>query len=166
MQHEQPNRRDIVVAGIVGATITAACGCSGGGGASGGEPGRASPNAAGPFAAGPFDAGPITDFSSDGIYNQFAESHEFFVIRLGNRLFAMTAICTHRRCALKRRENIIRCRCHGSTFTAEGNVTRGPATRDLPRFAVERSPENHLIVHLDRRLPAGTSDSNAVLLVA
>jgi Rieske Fe-S protein len=161
MDPNQPNRREVVAAGIAGVTVAAACGCSGGSGASGGEPGRASP-----LAAGPVDAGPLADFPSDGIYNQFAESHEFFVIRQGNRLFAMTAICTHRRCALKRNENVIRCRCHGSTFTAEGHVTRGPATKDLPRFAVERNVQNHLIVRTDRRLPASTSDSNAILIVA
>lgn len=161
MKQEQPSRREAVLVGIAGVTIAAACGCSGGGGASGGEPGRAPP-----LAAGPIDAGPLADFPLDGIYNQFAESHAFFVIRQGNRIFAMTANCTHRRCALKRNENVIRCRCHGSTFSPEGRVTRGPATRDLPRFAVERSVQDHLIVHTDRPLPAGASDGNAILDVA
>ena len=105
-----------------------------------------------PRAQGPVDAGPLGDFRADGAYARFRASHGFFVIREGNRIFAQSAVCTHRECLLTASGGGFRCRCHGSTFALEGKVTRGPARRDLPRFAVERSADAHLIVHLEQRL--------------
>src|SRR6185437_3619152 len=98
------------------------------------------------------DAGPLADYAAPGIYGQFRTSHAFFIVREGNSLFAQSAICTHRDCLLSRSDGRFRCRCHGSTFTADGHVTRGPARWDLPRYAVEKNAAGHLVVHLDRPL--------------
>lgn len=98
------------------------------------------------------DAGPLAGYAAPGIYGQFRTSHAFFIVREGDGVFAQSAICTHRDCLLSRWDGGFRCRCHGSTFTADGHVTRGPARRDLPRYAVEQNAAGHLIVHIDRPL--------------
>lgn len=99
----------------------------------------------------PVDAGPLARYSGQGIFGQF-RGHGFFIIHRGSRLFAQSAVCTHRDCLISPSDSGFKCRCHGSTFTLEGRVTRGPARHDLPRFAVEQHANGHLIVHLESRL--------------
>ena len=78
------------------------------------------------------DAGPITDYAADGVYNRF-QHRGFFVIRKGEQLYALSAICTHRTCKLKAEaDHTFSCKCHGSTFDPQGKVTEGPATQSLP----------------------------------
>jgi nitrite reductase/ring-hydroxylating ferredoxin subunit len=140
-------RRQVMTAAAAGATtLVATCGCgtsatSSSPPSTGNQPSRT---------RGPVDAGSLSEYPSDGVYDRFAASHDFFVVQENNRVFAVSAICTHRHCPLKRVENGIKCRCHGSTFTASGHVTRGPARQDLARFPVERDTAGHLIVHADR----------------
>ena len=104
------------------------------------------------FPRGPIDAGAPSEYPRDGIYARFSRTGAFFVVRQGTRLFVLSAICTHRACALNIRRDGLLCPCHGSTFTMDGHVTRGPARRDLPRFAVSRNELGHLLVHTDRPL--------------
>jgi len=103
-------------------------------------------------AAAPVDAGPLAHYAARGIYGQFRQSYGFFIVRDGDRIFAQSAICTHRDCLLSATNGGFRCRCHGSTFTVDGHVTRGPARRDLPRYALEQQTNGHLLVHLERPL--------------
>jgi Rieske Fe-S protein len=143
-----PSRRDMVaVAAAAGATVVvAACGC----GPSAGERAAAQPA----IAKGPVDAGPYLDLvrnKGGGIDDRFAASHGFFIVT-DTRLYAMSATCTHRRCPLKRSGEGIKCHCHGSTFTNKGEVTRGPASRQLPRFRVTLDAHDHVIVHTERPL--------------
>jgi Rieske Fe-S protein len=120
--------------------VVAACGCST----------STSATSTTPIAQGPVDAGPYTQYyRSSGVHDQFAASHGFFIVS-DIRVYAVSASCTHRRCPLKRFGDGIKCHCHGSTFTADGKVTRGPATRDLPRFRVTLNEQNHVIVHTEK----------------
>ena len=134
-------RREVLA--IAGAMIVSGCA---GVGSESAERGR--------LPSGPVDAGPVSSFATDGIYGMFSERSGFFIIREGGRLFAQSAICTHRFCKLTKAEAGFRCKCHGSTFTRDGHVTRGPARRDLPRFAIEQDSRGHLIVYPQRRLEA------------
>lgn len=51
---------------------------------------------------------------------------------------AVNATCTHDGCTVNQARSstggMIHCPCHGSRFTPEGSVTRGPAARPLQRF--------------------------------
>jgi glycine/D-amino acid oxidase-like deaminating enzyme/nitrite reductase/ring-hydroxylating ferredoxin subunit len=63
------------------------------------------------------------------------------VSRDGDRLRAVSAVCTHLGChvAWNRAERSWDCPCHGSRFDPDGTVIQGPATRDLrPRRLPER----------------------------
>lgn len=110
-------------------------------------------------ARGPVDVGPATEYSAPGVYARFRTSHGFFIIRRGDQLFVESAICTHRNCLLEANADGFECPCHGSTFTLEGRVTRGPARRNLPRLAVERREDGHLIVHPDQPVSATAPQS-------
>lgn len=101
-------------------------------------------------AEAPVKAGLATDYARDGIYDRF-QSQGFFIIRRGPALLAISSWCTHRRCTLAAEPgSTFYCKCHGSTFNADGRVTEGPARRDLPFFATAVSDTGHLLVFLQR----------------
>ena len=77
------------------------------------------------------NAGPASNFTGEGVYSNFRD-RGFFVIRQGDKLFALSAICTHRKCKLSAEpDRSFYCPCHGSLFDAAGHVIQGPARRDL-----------------------------------
>ncbi len=51
--------------------------------------------------------------------------------------YAVSAICTHKACAVSFRadDKIFRCPCHGSKFSLTGKVSKGPAKEDLVGYA-------------------------------
>jgi Rieske Fe-S protein len=94
------------------------------------------------------DAGPASSFAADGVSDRFRHQG-FFLVRRGGTLTALSATCTHRKCtldALPDRSFI--CKCHGSEFDPDGHVLTGPASRDLPAYATEVTPDGRLIVHV------------------
>ena len=92
------------------------------------------------------NAGPVSAYAKDGVFSQFA-GRGFFVIRRGDKLFALSAICTHRKCRLTAAlDHSFYCKCHGSTFDPAGHVTEGPAKRNLPELPVETNGEGQLII--------------------
>jgi len=51
---------------------------------------------------------------------------------------ALTAICTHQGCTITGYSNqVYTCPCHGSQYSANGNVVRGPAAVALRRFQTQ-----------------------------
>jgi Rieske Fe-S protein len=94
------------------------------------------------------DTGPAGNFATDGVYAAF-RGQGFFIVRRGDRLFALSAICTHRQCNLHvEPDRSFHCPCHGSTFDPRGHVTHGPARRDLPVFATSVNERGDLLVTL------------------
>ena len=92
------------------------------------------------------NAGPASKYAADGVYGAFRE-RGFFIVRRGERLFALSAICTHKECKLKaQRDRSFYCPCHGSTFDARGHALQGPAKRDLPVFDTFVSKRGELLV--------------------
>jgi len=92
------------------------------------------------------NAGPVSDYATDRVYAAF-RSQGFFIIRQGGKLFALSSICTHRRCLVGvEPDRSFLCPCHGSTFNPEGQVTHGPAKRDLPTLATFTNEKGELIV--------------------
>jgi len=96
----------------------------------------------------PVNAGPVDKFAGDGVYSDF-RSQGFFIIRKGDKLFALSAVCTHRKCKLNlQKGHSFACPCHGSTFDAAGHVTEGPAKRDLPVLHSYTNEQGQFIVNL------------------
>lgn len=54
------------------------------------------------------------------------------------RYVAVSPICTHRGCTVDVQGERLVCPCHGSTYSREGEVLRGPARRRLTRYPVRR----------------------------
>lgn len=91
-------------------------------------------------------AGPVSKYAADGVYSDF-RYRGFFIVRKGEKLFALSATCTHKKCRLKAEpDRTFYCPCHGSTFDPSGNVTEGPARRDLPVFDVTVDESGQLMV--------------------
>ena len=131
------NRREFVLLTIAG---VAGCAGQGGHGASSNAP------------AALIDAGPVSDYAAQGVYDAFRE-RGFFVVNRDAQVFAVSAICTHRDCLLKvATPHSMICKCHGSTFESDGAVTKGPATRNLPRLETSIDERGHLIVSVPSRL--------------
>jgi len=61
----------------------------------------------------------------------------------GQNIRAFTSVCTHQGCSVQWTfaGGQFTCACHGSRFDTSGGVTRGPATRDLPEFSVNRDDD-------------------------
>jgi Rieske Fe-S protein len=92
------------------------------------------------------DAGLAGNFAADGVYSNFRELG-FFVIRKGENLFALSAICTHRKVQVTAEHDCsFYCKRHGSTFDPGGHVTHGPAKRDLPVLVTAVNEAGHLLV--------------------
>ena len=94
------------------------------------------------------NAGAVSNYAADGTYAAF-RTRGFFIIRQGDRLFALSSICTHRRCLLDAEPNrSFLCPCHGSTFNPDGLVTHDPAKRDLPMLATFINEKRELLVQV------------------
>jgi len=97
------------------------------------------------------NAGLAARYAVDGVYAGFRENG-FFLVRKGDKLFAFSAICTHKKCKLAAEpDHSFYCKCHGSTFDPNGRVTNGPAKRDLPIFPTVVDEQGQLLV----KIPAG-----------
>lgn len=59
---------------------------------------------------------------------------------------ALSLVCPHLGCLVEEREDGFHCPCHGSQFTAEGKLKKGPATADLSRLKLEIDANSHLIL--------------------
>jgi nitrite reductase/ring-hydroxylating ferredoxin subunit len=94
------------------------------------------------------NAGPAAQYLADGIYARYRD-FGFFLVRRGANLFALSSICTHRKCKLDAEaDKTFYCPCHGSTFDADGKVTEGPARRDLRTYEIFTDAEGNLLVKI------------------
>jgi Rieske Fe-S protein len=63
-------------------------------------------------------------------------------------VLALDDRCPHLGCRQKwdPERGLFHCPCHGSEFDVGGNVTRGPATRSLPRFSLTKVEPNRVLL--------------------
>jgi len=60
------------------------------------------------------------------------------VVRRGTEFLALDLACTHLGCTVTANAGGFACPCHGSRFSASGDVLNGPAPRALHQLAIER----------------------------
>jgi cytochrome b6-f complex iron-sulfur subunit len=61
------------------------------------------------------------------------------------KLIAVNVKCTHAGCAVEWKNKTFSCPCHGSQFSADGKVKKGPATQPLATVPVKLEGESVLI---------------------
>jgi Rieske Fe-S protein len=124
------NRREFVIAATV-----AACACT-----------LTDPAEVLAAPAKPIDVGTVGDYPADGVSDKFIKPHRILVVRADKRIHAMSAVCTHKACAVKLKDNQIKCPCHGSIFSNHGTVTDGPAKVSLVRYGIKQNDAGRIIV--------------------
>lgn len=82
----------------------------------------------------------------------FLEARNVFVLHYLAGFRAMTAVCTHLGCAVKKNLNsdTYQCPCHGSRFGEKGEVVRGPANAPLDWYEMRLGRDGRLIVDTER----------------
>ncbi len=80
----------------------------------------------------------------------FLEDRRLFLFNGADGFFAVSSVCTHLGCNVKRVATGFECPCHGSRFDENGRVVHGPAPTGLAWYALSLSPRGELIVDLER----------------
>ena len=62
---------------------------------------------------------------------------------------AISLVCTHLGCTVEQNADGFSCPCHGSLYSGDGSVLRGPAQKPLPTLRLEQDAEGHLTLFLD-----------------
>jgi cytochrome b6-f complex iron-sulfur subunit len=105
--------------------------------------------------ANKFKVGRVVDFPLDTF--TYIEEKNIYVYRERRSIKAVSAICTHLGCVVRKTEDGFTCPCHGSSYDRSGKVLAGPAPRDLDWLKVEMSPEGKLIINASQRVKADES---------
>lgn len=109
--------------------------------------------------ADPVDVGTAADYPRDGaVYDAYARSHGFFLVRDGATLYALGSTCTHKKALLKVKGAALACPKHGARFKTSGDVAKGPARRPLPRFGITRDDAGRITVDPSRTFDAHARD--------
>lgn len=77
-----------------------------------------------------FPAGTITYF----------EDNQVHVFSDKQGIHAISSICTHLGCIVRREDNGFICPCHGSRFDINGTILSGAATKNLPWYKINQLP--------------------------
>lgn len=67
------------------------------------------------------------------------------VFRDAEGVYAISTVCTHLGCIVKTSKEGFDCPCHGSGFTPDGTVRKGPAPKPLPWLKVSKSGAGYAV---------------------
>jgi cytochrome b6-f complex iron-sulfur subunit len=87
-----------------------------------------------------------------GTFERKIKGVRLLIIRIDEKnIRAFDANCPHKRCPVlyKKKWGELRCKCHGSTFTMDGAVTKGPAEADLKQLPAILEEERIVIYFPD-----------------
>ena len=82
----------------------------------------------------------------------FLPDRRLFVFNSADGFYAISSICTHLGCNVKKGGPGFMCPCHGSQYDENGRVVHGPAPQSLAWYALTLPPRAQLLVDLDRRV--------------
>jgi nitrite reductase/ring-hydroxylating ferredoxin subunit len=77
------------------------------------------------------------------------------LFRDGQGVYAISKICTHLGCIVRKTVDGFECPCHGSRFATDGTVTTGPAPQPLPWLKVSPAGSDY-VVDEGATVPSGT----------
>ncbi|MBI5503719.1 MAG: Rieske 2Fe-2S domain-containing protein [Deltaproteobacteria bacterium] len=88
--------------------------------------------------------------------------HRFFVVRAKDRVYALTARCTHLGCTVNwfPSLDIFKCPCHGSQYHSDGRNFAGPAPRPLDRLRITVGVSGDLVVDTSTIYGVDRSDTD------
>ena len=66
--------------------------------------------------------------------------------------FALSMVCTHLGCTIKKADSSYECPCHGSRFDLRGSVVNGPAASSLAPVAVAQDAQGRLLIDTGREV--------------
>lgn len=98
--------------------------------------------------------GPLARFAPG--LETYVQSARVFVKRDEGGVRAMSGVCTHLGCTVRKEGEGYVCPCHGSRYDHEGHVVSGPAPAALAFLELERDPQANLIVDLTKPVAAST----------
>ncbi len=82
-----------------------------------------------------FEAGPIDSFALES--RTLLANIPAMLIRSGQKFSAIGLTCPHLGCTVEAGAEGFTCPCHGSRYSRDGDLIRGPSTRALPLLRVE-----------------------------
>jgi cytochrome b6-f complex iron-sulfur subunit len=101
--------------------------------------------------------GPPDDFPK-GSATYLVESSMWVFRNDKGEMHAISAVCTHLGCIVKRQKNgRFLCPCHGSVFGPSGKVIAGPAPTPLNWLEVSIAPDGRVVVDKMRTVRPGKS---------
>ena len=95
-----------------------------------------------------FKIGPPSGFPSGSV--TFVPDRQLYVFNEADGFYAISSVCTHLGCTVRRAGMGFECPCHGSQFDENGRVVRGPAPKPLAWYALSLSPHEQLVVDVDQ----------------
>jgi cytochrome b6-f complex iron-sulfur subunit len=93
-------------------------------------------------------AGRPEEYAVGQVSERLLAEHQLWVVRDAAGFYAFSARCTHLGCKLRYAPSAgeYRCMCHGSFFSADGDVQRGPAARAMERLLITLTRDGALRV--------------------
>jgi cytochrome b6-f complex iron-sulfur subunit len=72
-------------------------------------------------------------------------------------VYAISTVCTHLGCIVKATDAGFDCPCHGSKFTKDGSVLKGPAPKGLPWLEVKHAGGDNFLIDEGKIVATGTT---------
>jgi cytochrome b6-f complex iron-sulfur subunit len=79
------------------------------------------------------------------------------IYKEGSGVHAISTVCTHLGCIVKATDAGFDCPCHGSKFTKDGSVLKGPAPKGLPWLEVKHAGGDNFLIDEGKTVATGTT---------
>jgi len=89
--------------------------------------------------------GPVSSFPAGQLTVAQVQGRPAIVTNAAGKIVVFSAICTHLGCVVAPSGNGLHCPCHGSDYSATGEVVHGPATLPLPFYSAKASGGSVLV---------------------